>query len=102
MLGEMAGEAWDKIKEFFAPIGDFFSDLWDKFGAPVVDFLGQVASDTWEGIKALGRLIWDSTQPVRDALAAAWNWVKDQLGIGDEPEGQDGLLQWVQRKLGEA
>jgi hypothetical protein len=102
VLKEMAGEAWDKIKEFFAPIGDFFSDLWNKFGAPVVDFLGQVASDVWEDIKALGRKIWDWTQPVRDALAAAWKWVKDQLGIGDEPEGQDGLLQWVQRKLGEA
>ena len=102
VLKDMAGEAWDKIKEFFAPIGDFFSDLWTKFGAPVVDFLGQVASDTWEGIKALGQLIWDGTQPIRSALAAAWKWVKDQLGIGDEPEGQNGLLQWVQGKLGEA
>ena len=101
-LEQMAGEAWDKIKEFFAPIGDFFSDLWNKFGAPVVDFLGEVASETWEEIKALGRQIWDWTQPVRDALAAAWNWVKEQLGIGNEPEGQDGLLQWVQRELGEA
>jgi hypothetical protein len=102
VLKEMAGEAWDKIKAFFAPIGDFFSDLWKKFGAPVVDFLGQVASDIWEDIKALGRKIWDWTQPVRDALAAAWKWIKDQLGIGDEPEGQNGLLQWVQGKLGDA
>ena len=38
-LSEMAGAAWDKVKAFFAPIGDFFSDLWQKFGAPVVDFL---------------------------------------------------------------
>jgi hypothetical protein len=101
-LKEMAGAAWDRIKEFFAPIGDFFSNLWKKFGAPVVDFLGDFASEVWEDIKALGRQIWDWTQPVRDALSAAWKWVKDQLGIGDEPEGQDGLLQWVQRKLGEA
>ena len=101
-LEQMAGEAWDNIKEFFAPIGDFFGDLWNKFGAPVVDFLGEVASETWEEIKALGKQIWDWTQPVRDALAAAWNWVKEQLGIGNEPEGQDGLLQWVQRELGEA
>ncbi|MBV8899867.1 MAG: DUF4157 domain-containing protein, partial [Verrucomicrobia bacterium] len=102
LLSEAAGAAWDRIKEFFAPIGDFFSDLWRKFGAPAVDFLGQVASDIWEDIKALGRKIWDWTQPVRDALSAAWKWVKDQLGIGDEPEGQNGILQWVQRKLGEA
>jgi hypothetical protein len=101
-LKQMAGDAWDKIKNFFAPIGDFFSDLWKKFGAPAVDFLGQVASDVWNDIKALGQKIWDGTQPVRDALAAAWKWIKDELGIGDEPEGQNGLLQWVQKKLGEA
>ena len=102
VLKEIAGEAWDKIKAFFAPIGDFFSDLWKKFGAPVVDFLGDVAADIWNDIKALGQKIWDGTQPVRDALAAAWKWIKDELGIGDEPEGQNGLLQWVQKKLGEA
>lgn len=101
-IKEMAGEAWEKIKDFFAPIGDFFSGLWKKFGAPVVDFLGDVAADIWNDIKALGQKIWDGTQPVRDAVAAAWKWIKDQLGIGDEPEGQNGLLQWVQKKLGEA
>ena len=102
VLSEMAGAAWEKIKNFFAPIGDFFSNLWDKFGAPAVDFLTQFASNIWEDIKALGQKIWDGTQPVRDALAAAWKWIKDELGIGDEPEGQNGLLQWVQGKLGEA
>ena len=101
-LKEMAGAAWDKVKAFFAPIGDFFSGLWKKFGAPVVDFLGDVAADIWNDIKALGQKIWDGTQPIRDALSAAWKWIKDQLGIGDEPEGQNGLLQWVQKKLGEA
>jgi hypothetical protein len=102
VLKDMAGEAWEKIKDFFAPIGDFFSGLWKKFGAPVVDFLGDVAADIWNDIKALGQKIWDGTQPIRDAVAAAWKWIKDQLGIGDEPEGQNGLLQWVQKKLGEA
>jgi hypothetical protein len=102
VLKDMAGEAWEKIKDFFAPIGDFFADLWKKFGAPVVDFLGDVAADIWNDIKALGQKIWDGTQPIRDAVAAAWKWIKDQLGVGDEPEGQNGLLQWVQKKLGEA
>ncbi len=102
VLSQMAGDAWEKIKEFFAPVGDFFADLWKKFGAPVVDFLGQVAADVWNDIKALGQKLWDGTQPVRDALAAAWKWIKDQLGIGEGPEGQNGLLQWVQTKLGEA
>ncbi|MGD1095368.1 MAG: DUF4157 domain-containing protein, partial [Bryobacteraceae bacterium] len=102
VLSQIAGDAWDKIKEFFAPLGDFFSDLGSGFGAPVIDFLEKVASETWESIKATARQIWDVTQPVRDELGAAWKWIKDQLGVGDEPDGQNGLLQWVQGKLGEA
>jgi hypothetical protein len=102
ILSEMAGEAWEKIKDFFAPIGDFFSNLWKKFGAPVVDFLTEVAVEQWNEIKALGQKIWDGTKPIRDTAAAAWKWLKDELGIGEGPEGQNGLLQWVQGKLGEA
>ena len=102
VLGKMAGEAWDKIKAFFAPVGEFFSNLWNKFGAPAVDFLTQYAAELWAEIKGIGQKLWDGTQPVRDALAAAWKWVKDQLGIGEGPEGQNGLLQWVQGKLSDA
>jgi len=102
VLSKMAGDAWDKIKEFFAPVGAFFSDLWNKFGAPAVDFLTQYAADLWAEIKGIGQKLWDGTQPVRDAAAAAWKWVKDQLGIGEGPDGQNGLLQWVQGKLSDA
>ncbi len=102
VLGQMAGDAWDKIKAFFAPVGDFFSNLWTKFGAPAIDFLTQYAADLWTEIKGIGQKLWDGTQPVRDAAAAAWKWVKDELGIGDGPDGQNGLLQWVQGKLSDA
>ena len=105
-IAQMAGDAWDKIKEFFAPIGDFFSDLWQKFGAPAVDFLGKFASDVWDGIKGIASKIWGMVLTAKDKLAAVfspmWSWIKTQLGIGDDPQDQDGLLQWVQRKLGEA
>jgi hypothetical protein len=104
VLGQMAGDAWDRIKDFFAPVGDFFSNLWQKFGAPALEFLGDFARDLWTEIKAIGGKLWDATQPIRDAASAAWNWVKDQLGIGDGPEGEggNGLLQWVQGKLSDA
>jgi hypothetical protein len=106
MLSDMAGAAWDKIKAFFAPIGDFFSDLWQKFGAPVVDFLTDYASDVWTSLKAIGNGIWDLFVKAKDALAAVfspfWNWIKKELGIGDTPDSQDGLLQWAERKIGEA
>ena len=101
-LQEMAGEAWDRIKAFFAPIGDFFSELWTKFGAPAVDFLAEYAAEQWNEIKSLGARLWELSAPIRDALAAAWDWLKRQLGIGDGEDDQNGLLQWVERKLGEA
>jgi Domain of unknown function (DUF4157)/DNA/RNA non-specific endonuclease len=104
-LSQMAGDAWDKIKNFFAPVGKFFSDLWTKFGAPAVDFLGDFAKEVWDEIKNIGQKLWDATQPVRDAASAAWDWVKDKLGIGGDGAGGDnknGLLQWVEGKLSDA
>lgn len=106
VIKQMAGDAWDKVKAFFAPVGDFFSNLWQKFGAPAVDFLGQYASDVWTGIKQIGSNIWDLVLAVKDKAAAlfspVWKWVKSALGIGDSAEDQNGLLQWVEGKLGDA
>ena len=33
MLSKMAGDAWNAVTDFFAPIGAFFSGLWQSFGA---------------------------------------------------------------------
>jgi len=106
IVQQIAGEAWDAIKEFFRPVGDFFKKLWERFGAPALDWLGEVAGEAWEGIKNLGKRIWGWTKPVRDAIAAAWTtawgWIKEQLGIGGGDDSEGGLLGWVQDKLGEA
>jgi|GEM_PF-2880821 hypothetical protein len=98
-LGQMAGDAWDKLKAFLAPVGDFFSGLWAKFGAPAVDFITGAAADIWNGIKTFASQVWDLASSL---VKPAWNWLKNALGIGDGAEGQNGLLQWVQQKLGEA
>ncbi|MDA9504183.1 hypothetical protein XI09_05275 [Bradyrhizobium sp. CCBAU 11386] len=101
-LQQMAGEAWDKIREFFAPVGEFFSDIWKKFGAPVVDFLSDVAGDVWNEIKLLASQWWDSVKSTGLLFGRVWSWLKDQLGITDTGDNEEGLLGWVQRKLGEA
>lgn len=103
-ISRMAGEAWNAITDFFAPIGAFFSNVWQSFGAPVLDWLGQTATDVWEFIKGLGKQIWDWTQPVRDAVGGAWDWVKGKLGIGGEEGGESegGLVQWIKDKAEEA
>lgn len=98
-LGQMAGDAWDKIKSFLAPVGDFFADLWKKFGAPAVDFLTGAAADIWNGIKDFASQLWNAGKAL---VAPAWNWLKTTLGIGDGADGQNGVLQWVQGKLSEA
>lgn len=102
IISQLAGEAWQAIKDFFAPIGEFFSELWQSFGAPVMDWLGQTAKDVWEYIQNLGKQIWDWTQPVRDAVGGAWDWVKDKLGIGKSESSEGGLIQWIKDKAAEA
>ena len=97
-LQEMAGAAWDKIKDFFAPIGEFFVGIWNKFGAPVVDFLSDVAGDVWNEIKDFAAQLWNKVK----SFGRAWSWLKRQIGIEDTDDGEEGLLAWVKRKLGEA
>lgn len=88
----------DKIKEIGKKIGDFFSGLWDRFGAPIWNEMKRIGGLAWEKIQQFGHWIWDKTAPLRDLVGRAWTWFKNLLGIGEGPEGQDGLLQWVERK----
>jgi len=104
MASELAGKAWDKIKEFFKPIGDFFSDIWNKYIAKAMDKVSDLAGEAWKGIKDFFQSIWDSTEPLRREVGAAWDWLKKKIGIGSGPEGEnkDGILQWASKKIGEA
>jgi hypothetical protein len=94
----VAGQAWNRITEFLRPVGDFFTDLWNSVGAPAVEWLQHFAGDLWSGIQQLGRDIWAWTRPVREGLASAWNWLKEQLfGPESDTEGnsEGGLVNWV-------
>lgn len=100
ILGKMAGDAWDKITDFLKPVGDWLSDVWQKFGAPVVDFLKQYALDTWNWIKDLGQTLWDLTKPMRDFYSGAWTEIKKLLGFGEgsDSDGSGGLVGWIKDK----
>ena len=104
MAGELAGRAWDRIKDFFKPIGDFFTGIWDKYISKAMDKISDLAGEAWQGIKNFFQSLWDYTEPVRSAIGSAWNWLKKKIGIGSGPEGEnkDGILQWAGRKIGEA
>jgi len=102
---EIAGQAWDKLADTVRPIGDFFSDLWNGYGAPAVEWLRQFAGDVWNTITQLGQDIWDWTQPIRDGFSSAWTWIKESLfGPEDESAGASpgGIVGWVTTKAGEA
>jgi hypothetical protein len=101
----IATDAWNDLTEFVRPIGDFFTGLWTSFGAPVVDWLGQTASDIWQWLQSVGQRIWDWTAPVREYGAMAWDWVKSTIGIGSDSSGAEnsnGIIQWIQGKAEEA
>lgn len=97
------------IVEFLQPIvakvKGFLNDVWEKVGSPIWELIKSYAKFEWDAlmwwvdkIKALYTWIWEKTAWVRSLAARAWTWVKNQLGIGEGPEGQDGLLQWLQAK----
>lgn len=88
----------DRIKHLAKRVKDFFGDLWDHFGAPIWNFLKRVGGAVWNAISKFAGWIWDITAPIRRILARAWRWIKNKLGIGEGAEGQNGILQWVQRK----
>ena len=88
----------ERIKQLTDRVKGFFSGLWERFGAPVWQFLQRLGGAAWERIQQLGRSIWDKTAPIRLVLNQAWTWIKNKLGIGEGPEGQDGILQWLQRQ----
>jgi len=105
VITTIATDAWAGLTDFVRPIGDFFSGLWGAFGAPVVDWLGQTASDVWVWMQGIGQRIWDWTLPVREYGAMAWDWVKSTLGIGADSSGAEnsnGMMQWVTGKAEEA
>ncbi len=92
----------EKIQGVVGKVGDFLKGVWDKFGTPVWEFLKKYAGDQWTALQKLIGWVWDLVKPVRDLSAKAWTWLKNKIGIGEGPEGQDGILQWVQAKASQA
>ena len=98
-ISDAAGAAWDRITDFLRPVGDFLQDIWNRFGAPTIDWLKQAASDVWTEISDIAQTIWSATEPLRSTLGAAfgaaWSGIKHFIGIGDEGDSSGGLIGWV-------
>ncbi|WP_456781882.1 eCIS core domain-containing protein [Bradyrhizobium sp. USDA 3315] len=97
------------LQPIVAAIRNFLSAVWDKLGAPIWNWIKEYAAEKWAEIKAIAQLVsdvarwlWDNTSAIRSVYAQAWGWFKNKLGIGEGPEGEAGLLQWVQARLATA
>lgn len=99
LADELAAPAIEKIKMLSQKVSYWFDVLWSKFGAPVWDFIKQYLGQQYELIKSLGAKLWDKTEPIRSWASTVWIKFKNWLGIGEGPEGQDGIIQWVESKV---
>jgi phage-related protein len=101
IVSTLAGEAWDAIVEFFQPAIDFFSEIWNSFALPAIEWLKQKAASVWNWIKEIGSQIWEWYRPLREAIGQAWDYIKGIIGLNADETGEEGLIQWAQRKAGE-
>lgn len=103
---ETVGVAWDKLVDFLRPVGEFFTGLWNDFGAPAVQWLQNFGGEVWTGIQQLGRDFWEWIRPVREAASRVWDWFKETLfgpSTGEDTAGSSGgVLGWITTKAGEA
>jgi len=98
----LAAPVIDRIKHLAERVSGFVTRFSNRFLAPIGEFLRTAGGWAWERIQQFGRWIWEKTATVRERLSRAWRWVKNRLGIGEGDEGQQGLLQWVQRRAAAA
>lgn len=105
---DIATAAWEKLSDFFKPVGDFFKDLWASVstaGEAAIAWIKEAAGDVWSTIEEIATFIWDKTEVIRDYGMGAWDWVKEQLfGPSDNADGDSrgGIIGWFKGKALEA
>lgn len=97
------------VQPVITALKKFLDAVWKKVGAPILDWIKDYAAEQWRLIKEMAGYVqaaavwlWDMTAGVREPYIQMWNLMKDLLGIGDSPDGRNGILQWVEQKLTQA
>ena len=89
----------EKLQPVVAKVQAFLSAAWDRIGAPIWEWIKNYASQQWDLVKQLASWIWQLGEPMRSLGQDAWTWLKNKIGIGDGPQGENGVLQWLQAKF---
>ncbi len=95
----LTAPALDALKSGFEKVKNFFDALWQRFGAPLWEKIKEYAGAAWDKIEQFLGWIREKIQPVIDQVIVGWNQVKSWLGIGDDPDSQNGLYPWARRKI---
>lgn len=82
-LSQWFSEAWEKIKEVWQPVSEFFSNLFVSIGEtakPIIDSISSAFKEAWELIK----VVWDLVAPyfkmIWGNIKTVFSVVKDVLG----------------------
>lgn len=82
-LSKWFSEAWDKIKEIWAPVSEFFTNLFNgvvESVKPIIDSIGNAFREAWELIKVVWDLVAPYFQTIWENIKTVFSVVKDVLG----------------------
>lgn len=85
---QLGGAVVEAIRTGAGAVADFFSALWENYGAPAADALASFASGIWQGIVDTVNGWWEQLLPLRTKAAEAWDWVvSNLLGAWESVQG---------------
>ncbi len=88
------------IQSAFEQANSTFTELTTTLLSPLFDTIMNAVGDVFGEIQGLANTVWGWAGAVKDALGAAWDWVKEQLGLASD--GAAGVLDWLKTKATEA
>lgn len=94
-LGEWFAKVWEKIKEIWAPVQEFFTNLFVSIGEtvkPIIDSISNAFKEAWELIK----VIWDLVAPYFEVV---WDNIKTVFSVVAEVLGNFFKAAWEVIKL---
>jgi hypothetical protein len=99
-LRALGGAALQRIIGFFRRVGGVLSAFWNDFALPIWDAIKSFAGAVWTWITDKATWLWDLIEPLRNAVARAWNWLMRQFGIAWKAGGS--VLDWLKAKAQKA
>lgn len=92
----------NQVKQNFAKLQGALDQVNKLVLAPVFDTLMSLGGGLFDGIKSFAATIAGWGGQIRNVLGAAWDWVKQQLGLGGGADDQGGIFEWLKAEASKA